>query len=143
GQGVTARQDQVSSDRVGRLAVRCAVAADPDPETDAPVRDAQVAPDGQVADAVEDEREVRGAVDDDVATDLYRPARSVGSVVSRLDRLRLRREEIAADGHALEMSPASEAEQPHVVPDRRSQDVGARLLAESDDVVPDPRVGDV
>ena len=143
GRRMVAGHDQVASDRVRLLAVRQAAAADPDSEVDRPVRDPQVAPDAQVAEAVEHEREVGRAVDHEVVPDLHRAAGRVRRVVPGLHRLRLRGEEVVPDGHALEVRPAAQTEQLHVVPDRRPQDVGPRLLSPSDEIVPDRRIRDV
>ena len=97
--------------------------AEPDPESHRTVRDAQVVRDVQVAEAVEDERDVGRALDREVVPDRSRGLPACPADLPGLHRLRLRREEVVADGRDAHVRPAAQAEQPHVVPDPRRREV--------------------
>ena len=114
--------------------------AEPDSEIDRPVGDTQVACDLQVAQAVEHEREVGGALDREVVPDLHRALRRVPPHPARsAPSVRLRGEEVVADGRQPHVHPPPETEQQHVVHDGDSPRSKPELLAARDEVVPDGR----
>ena len=116
----------VAADRVCRLAVPGADVADPEPERDRAVRDAEVVHGVDVADAIEDEREVRRAPS--IAKSwptVHGAARSVRADPPGLHRLGLRREEVVPDRETLGVDSVGEAQELDVVADRDAGDVEA------------------